>query len=174
VFGSSQLPPGSKGYEEARTAGRLLAQAGLTVCSGGYAGVMEAVSRGAKEAGGTTIGVTTRQFSGLTANTWLDREVSTPTFLERLHTILEIGQAYLGLQGGIGTLTEISLVWSLLQTHSMPARPVVLLRHPWQGLLDFCAGALVINEPDFRRLRIASTPEEAVRTLAGALRAREQ
>ena len=174
MFGSSQLPPGSAGYEEARLAGSLLAQAGLTVCSGGYAGVMEAVSRGAKEAGGTTIGVTTRQFSGLTANRWLDREVSTPTFLDRLQTIIGMGQAYLGLQGGVGTLTEISLVWSLLQTHSMPARPMVLLRHPWQGLLDYCANALIINQADFRRLRVAPTPAEAVLAVVEALRAREQ
>jgi len=170
VFGSSQLPPGSPGYEEARLAGRLLAQAGLTVCSGGYAGIMEAVSRGAKEAGGATIGVTTSQFSGRTANRWLDKEVTTPSLFERLRTIVEMGHAYLGLQGGVGTLTEISLVWSLLQTHSIPVRPLVLLRHPWQGLLDYCAGALIISAPDFRRLQIAATPVEAVCALVEALR----
>lgn len=165
VFGSSQAEPGSAVYEEARQVGRRLATAGLTVCSGGYAGLMEAVSRGAKEAGGSTIGVTTDRFANLAANSWVDEEVRTTTFIERLETIIEIAQGYLALKGGIGTLTEISTVWSLLQTHSIPLRPFVLLVEPWQSLLDFCRGQLIIRDSDYGFLRLARTFDEAVHVL---------
>lgn len=169
VFGSSQASIGSPAYEEARVLGGLLAQAGLTVCSGGYGGTMEAVSRGAKEAGGSVIGVTTSWFAHLQANAWVDEEVRTGTFPERLQTLIEMGQGYLAMQGGIGTLTEISTVWSMLQTRSIPPRPFVLLSNPWQQLLQFCTDALIIRPSDFGYLQLASTPIEAVRALVQSL-----
>jgi uncharacterized protein (TIGR00730 family) len=171
VFGSSQVQRGSRAYEEAQQVGALLAQEGLTVCSGGYGGVMEAVSRGAKDAGGAVIGVTTSLFGSRTANPWVDEEIRTTTFLERLRTIIEVGQGYLALKGGIGTLTEISTVWSLLQTRSIPPRPFVLLSDPWRGLLDFCTDELIIRQRDFAYVHLSSSPAEAVQTLVKSLRA---
>jgi uncharacterized protein (TIGR00730 family) len=165
VFGSSQAPAGSSAYDEALAAGRLLAQAGFDVCSGGYGGVMEAVSRGAKQAGGRVIAVTTEWFAELKVNAWADQEIRTATFLERERTIIELGNAYLALKGGIGTLTEISTVWSLLQTRSIPSRPLVLLANPWQGLIRFCKDELIIRPRDFGCLHVASTPSHAVELL---------
>lgn len=173
VFGSSQVPTGSPAYEEARLLGRLLAQEGLTVCSGGYGGTMEAVSRGAKEAGGTAIGVTTIWFAHMKANAWVDQEVRTATVAERLQTLIEMGQGYLAMQGGIGTLTEISMVWSMLQTQSIPTRPFVLLSNPWQQLLRFCTDALIIQPSDFGYLQLASTPTQAVQALTQSLPRRD-
>jgi uncharacterized protein (TIGR00730 family) len=172
VFGSAQVEPGSASYEQARVAGRLLAEAGLTVCSGGYGGVMEAVSRGAKDAGGMAIGVPSRLFAGRIPNRWLERVVWTESLPERLQTMVAMGQAYLGLHGGIGTLTEISLTWSLLQTHAIPPRPLVLLRHPWLGLLDFCQAELIIHPPDFSCVQTANNVEDAVQVVAESLRTR--
>ena len=169
VFGSSQVEPGSPPYEEARIVGTLLAREGLTVCSGGYGGVMEAVSRGAKEAGGSAIGVTSKMFTGRGANRWLDEEVQTETFVERLRTLIGLGQGYLALKGGIGTLTEISLVWSLLQIRSIPRGPFVLLRDPWEGLLGFCADKLIIRKHDLEYPRLAGSPDKAVRTIVQLL-----
>ncbi len=170
VFGSSQAEAGTVAYAEALAAGRLLAQAGATVCSGGYGGVMEAVSRGAKEAGGRVIAVTTESFPELAVNAWADEEIRTATFLERERTIIEFGDAYLALKGGIGTLTEISMVWSLLQTHSIPSRPLVLLADPWQVLISFCRDKLIIRGHDFDCLHIASTPAHAVEIVTHAFR----
>jgi uncharacterized protein (TIGR00725 family) len=130
---------------------------------------MEGVSRGAKEAGGTVIGVTTSWFTHLRANAWVDEEVRTATFLERLQTLIEMGKGYLAVQGGIGTLTEISTVWSMLQTRSIPPRPFVLLSNPWQQLLQFCTDALIIRPSDFGYLRLASTAAEAVQVLIQSL-----
>jgi uncharacterized protein (TIGR00730 family) len=173
VFGSSQVSCGSPAYEEARVLGGLLARAGLTVCSGGYGGTMEAVSRGAKEAGGAVIGVTTSWFAHLQANAWVDKEVRTSTFPERLQKLIEMGQGYLAMQGGIGTLTEISTVWSMLQTRSIPPRPFVLLCNPWQQLLQFCTDALIIRPSDFDYLQLTSTPEDAVRAVVRSLQGRD-
>jgi len=169
VFGSSQVPAGSPAYEKAQALGGLLAHAGLTVCSGGYGGTMEAVSRGAKEAGGATIGVTTAWFVHLKANAWVDEEVRTATFPQRLQTLIEMGEGYLAMQGGIGTLTEISMVWSMLQTRSIPERPLVLLSDPWQQLLQFCTDALIIRPPDFGYVQVTNTPEDAVLALTRSL-----
>jgi len=162
VFGSSQAQAGSPAYDEGLATGRLLAQAGITVCSGGYGGVMEAVSRGAKEAGGKVIAVTTEWFAELTVNAWADEEIRTATFLDRLRTIIDVGDAYMALKGGIGTLTEISTVWSLLQTRSIVPRPLVLLSDPWQGLIGFCQDRLIIRAHDLRCVHLASTPSQAV------------
>ena len=169
VFGSSQVPVGSPAYEEAQILGGLLARAGFSVCSGGYGGTMEAVSRGAKEAGGTVIGVTTSRFAHLKANAWVDREMRMATFPERLQTLIEMGQGYLAMHGGIGTLTEISMVWSMLQTKSIPPRPLVLLSDPWQQLLRFCTDSLIIRPSDFDYLQLVDTPERAVRALTRSL-----
>ncbi|MEM4724500.1 MAG: LOG family protein [Candidatus Hadarchaeum sp.] len=170
VFGSSQVEPGSAAYEEARIVGGLLAKAGLIVCNGGYGGTMEAVSRGAKEAGGSVIGVTTSLFAHLAPNAWLDREVRTTTFLERLRTIIEMGQGYIALKGGVGTLTEVSTVWSMMQTRSIPPRPFVLLSDPWRGLIRFCAEALIIRPSDMAYLCLADSPDEAVHMLVESLK----
>jgi hypothetical protein len=169
IFGSAQAPAGSLAYEEAQLAGTLLAHAGVTICTGGYGGLMEAVSRGAKLAGAKVIGVTARSFGDMPANPWVDTEIRTVTFLERLRTMIELGRGYLALKGGIGTLTEISTVWSLLQTRSLPLRPLVLLTDPWQELYGFCAARLIIRPEDMRYLHLALTPDEAVRTLVEAL-----
>ena len=169
VFGSSQVQPGSPAYDEARLVGTLLAREGLTVCSGGYGGVMEAVSRGAKEAGGFVIGVTSKVFTRRGANQWVDKKVETETFIERLRTLIGLGQGYLALKGGIGTLTEISLVWSLLQTRSIPRGPFVLLRDPWEGLLGFCSDTLIIRKHDLGYPLLASTPDKAVRAIVQSL-----
>src|SRR5579885_3157700 len=88
VFGSSRLLPGDPIYEEAQRLGYELARRGLTVCTGGYGGVMEAVSRGAREAGGHTIGITARIFA-LRANAWVAEEVVVETWQQRLFALIE-------------------------------------------------------------------------------------
>ncbi len=115
VFGSSQPRPGTKRYEEARLLGRALAEAGWTIVSGGYHGVMEAASRGAKEGGGKTIGITTAFFGkkGLKPNEYIDTEIQTPTYAERLLKLTEISDGYVIMRGGSGTLNELFFSWEL-------------------------------------------------------------
>ena len=108
VFGSSLPGEGSTAYVEAQRLGRLLAEAGYAVCNGGYGGLMEASARGAREAGGHTIGITCVIWPR-PANPYIVEEVRTQNFPERLMTLIERGDAYLVLPGGTGTLAELAL-----------------------------------------------------------------
>ncbi|WP_376793403.1 LOG family protein [Thermoflexus sp.] len=167
VFGSSTPPPESTDYQMARALGRRLAEAGFVVMSGGYRGTMEAVSLGAKEAGGFTIGVTVDPFDrwGLKANPYVDVEIKFPTLFQRLHYLVTAGDALIALPGGIGTLSEMALAWSLLQTGELPLRPLLLLGSRWRRLLDVYLDPLYIREEDVGLLRVVGTPEEAVEAL---------
>src|SRR4029077_4690788 len=94
VFGSSRPRENDSDYAEARQLGRALAQKGFAICTGGYSGTMEAVSRGAKEAGGKTYGVTAEFFPAAKANQWVDVEVRVKTWQDRLVEIIRLGDAF--------------------------------------------------------------------------------
>ena len=137
VFGSSRREENSEFYREARELGGVLARTGYTVLSGGYWGSMAAVSRGAAEAGGQVIGVTCPIFDPTPANPWLTEEIKTPSLIERLRIMLDRCDGFVAVRGGIGTLSEVTLAWSLLQTRSLNASPpLVLLGVDWQAVVD--------------------------------------
>src|SRR5437763_16461998 len=110
VFGSSLPGPESAAYADARRLGRLLAESGFGVANGGYAGLMEASARGAREAGGHTIGVTCTVWPQA-ANPWIVEEVRANSFPERIMKLIHLGAAYVVLPGGTGTLAELALSW---------------------------------------------------------------
>src|SRR3990172_4499829 len=170
VFGSSSPAPGDAAYEEAHRLGALLAQAGHCVLTGGYMGTMEAVSRGAHEAGGHTVGVTCEQIEvwrKAKANAWVREERRFPTLRERLYTLIESCDAALALPGGVGTLTEISVMWSQMQTQSMPARPLILIGPSWQRAFETIFAELDSHIPSTHRSLLHFVPnvEVAVATL---------
>ena len=134
VFGSNSPQEGDLDYAAARELGRLLAQAGYVIATGGYFGTMEAASRGAKEAGGHVIGVTTSIFDAvrLHPNAYLDEELKFPTLFQRLHHLVTMGDAWVALPGGIGTLSEVALTWSLLQVGEVKRQPLVLVGELWR------------------------------------------
>ena len=137
VFGGSQPKEGDPAYAEAMELGRLLAEHRHIVLTGGYIGTMEAVSRGAKEAGGHVIGVTCEDIETwrkVKANSWVMEEVRKKTLIERLHTLIHESDAALALPGGPGTLTEISLMWNLMVVESLHRRPLVLIGDGWQSV----------------------------------------
>src|ERR1041384_787398 len=139
VFGSSQPKEGDTTYTEALKLGRLLAQHGHIVLTGGYIGTMEAVSRGAQEAGGHVIGVTCEDIEAwrpIKANAWVMEEIRKKTLIERLHTLIHESDAALALPGGPGTLTEISLMWNLMIVESLHRRPLILIGDGWQSVFD--------------------------------------
>src|SRR5678816_3721819 len=114
VFGGAQPKEGEAAYTEALNLGRMLAERGHTVLTGGYIGTMEAVSRGANEAGGHVIGVTCEdieRWRPRTANQWVKEEIRKETLIERLHTLIHESDAAFALAGGAGTLTEVALMW---------------------------------------------------------------
>ena len=135
VFGSSRPKVGDADYEEARVLGRALARHGFTICSGGYGGVMEAVSRGAKEAGGSTLGITAEFFRSH-ANRWVDDEIRVGTWEERLFELIRRGDGFVACKGGTGTLVELAVVWEMLNKSVMARKPFVVLGDFWQPILE--------------------------------------
>jgi uncharacterized protein (TIGR00730 family) len=135
VFGSSRPREGDAHYAQALALGAALASKGFTVCSGGYGGVMEAASRGAKEAGGRTLGVTA-QFFKSRANRWIDREVRVKTWRDRLFELIKRGGGFVACPGGTGTLVELAVVWEMLNKGAMARKPVVVLGNFWQPVIE--------------------------------------
>jgi len=140
IFGSSIPGEGTDVYQQAHQLGRRLAEAGLAICNGGYGGLMEASARGAKEAGGHTIGVTCNVWKA-TPNRWIAEEVRTATFMERLLTLIERGDSYIVLPGGTGTLAELALVWEMMNKSSLSRsvggrKPLVVMVPYWQPVIE--------------------------------------
>jgi uncharacterized protein (TIGR00725 family) len=179
VFGSSRPGEGDADYAEARELGRCLAERGFAVCSGGYGGVMEAVSRGAKEAGGRTYGVTA-DFFGRKVNMWIDVEVRKKTWEERLFELVRRADGFVACKGGTGTLVELAVVWEMLNKSVMTAKPFAVLGDFWQPILErvrevekgphASSGSQVWGEANGSLVRTAATPEEAARYLAKAIK----
>lgn len=136
VFGSSRPHEGDADYEEACQLGRALAQRGFAVCSGGYGGVMAGVSRGAKQAGGTTYGVTADFFKKTKLNPWIDHEIRVKTWEARLFELIRRGDGFVACKGGTGTLVELAVVWEMLNKAVMAAKPFVVLGDFWQPILE--------------------------------------
>jgi uncharacterized protein (TIGR00725 family) len=136
VFGSSRPQQQDADYAEARALGEHLAKAGFAVCSGAYGGVMEAVSRGAKAAGGKTYGVTSEFFSAAKANTWIDVEVRTKTWDERLFELIKRGDGFVVCKGGTGTLAELAVLWEMQNKAVIGRKPIVALGHFWTPILS--------------------------------------
>lgn len=170
VFGGSQPTEGSEAYEEARELGKLLAERGHTVLTGGYMGTMEAVSRGAHEAGGHVVGVTCESIEtwrSVKMNQWAKEERRTKTLIERLQGLINGCDAAIALAGGAGTLAEISLMWNLMSTQAMPPRPLTLVGSGWQSTFDQFFNAFDIYMPDQQRdlLYFAGDVKTAVKIL---------
>jgi uncharacterized protein (TIGR00725 family) len=161
IFGGSKCHEGDPEYTEAVRVGALLADSGFTVCTGGYAGVMEAASRGAHGRGGRVIGITMNQFKS-EPNRYLTEKVPSEHFYERLQRLIIQSVGYIALRGGMGTVTEISLVWNKLQTRVLDARPLVLLGDCWPPVVRAWQKNLAVSDTDVAILNFAGTAEEAV------------
>lgn len=137
VFGGSR--PDERGYTQALQLGKLLGEAGFAVLTGGYIGTMEAVSRGAAEAGGHVIGVTCDEIEAWRAtrpNHWVMEERRYPTLRQRIFALIEECDAAIALPGGPGTLTEISEMWNHLLIEAITPRPLILVGEGWRSTME--------------------------------------
>ncbi len=161
IFGGAKCADGDAEYSDARRVGELLAGAGYTICTGGYLGVMEAASRGAHEQGGRVLGITMNQFKA-EPNRYLTDKVATAHFYERLQLLITRSVGFIAIRGGMGTVTELSLVWNKIQTRVIGPRPLVLLGECWPPIVREWQKHLVVSDADVALLDFARTPEEAV------------
>jgi uncharacterized protein (TIGR00730 family) len=165
VFGSSVPQAGSAPYEEARLVGRLIAEAGFAVATGGYSGTMAAVSQGAAEAGGHVIGVTCTQIDTFRAhgpNRWVQEEIRYHTLRERLLHLVMNNDGLITLPGGIGTLSEVTLAWSFLQVGEITPRPFALLGKMWPPTIQAYYDDLYIKPEHMELLYFAASAATAV------------
>lgn len=156
VFGGSAPKPNEPAYKEAYQLGQYIGEAGHTVLTGGYIGTMEAVSRGAAEAGGHVVGVTCDEIESWRSvgpNPWIIEEIRFPTVRERMYKLIEDCDAAFALPGGVGTLAEIAVTWNQIQTHAMRPRPLILIGEGWKNMFEqwFTMNGVYIP-PDHRRL----------------------
>jgi hypothetical protein len=139
VFGSATVEAGTPPYLEGLRLGAALARAGHAVATGGYCGLMEAVSRGAAEAGGHVLGFTCDRLEAwrpVRPNAWISEEVRSATLRQRLTGLIQAGSALVALEGGVGTLAEIAVTWSMLQTGELSPRPLILVGEAWRRTMQ--------------------------------------
>ena len=167
VFGSGSAPSEDPVVAEAERLGRLLAQHGYTVMCGGYGGTMEASSRGARQAGGEVIGVTMDLFADRQPNPYLTKEKRVKDFYPRLKQLTG-ADAFVVLMGGIGTLTEATLAWSLLETGQISARPFVFVGSGWRELFAAFRAVTFMRERDFALATVVDHVDEVLPVLQEA------
>ncbi len=162
VFGGSQPPPASPAYQEAYELGKMLANDKHTVMTGGYIGTMEAVSRGAAEAGGHVIGVTCDDIEAWRAvkpNPWVQEERRFATMQERLNELVLGCDAAIALPGGPGTLTEVALTWNLMIVHSIQPKPLILIGNGWRELIISFFHSFDVYIPQNQRSLLKFAPD---------------
>ena len=170
VFGSARFTEDQPYYRLAREVGGRLARAGFTVMTGGGPGVMEAANRGAKEAGGLSVGCNIELPQEQRPNAYLDRWITFRHFFVRKVMLVKYSYAFIALPGGFGTLDEIFETATLIQTGKIREFPLVLLgKEFWQPLMDFFAQRLIvahtIDPADSARITVTDSAEEAVRVV---------
>jgi len=177
VFGSSRPREGDDQYTAAQELGAELAARGFVVCSGGYGGVMEAVSRGAKDAGGKTLAITAKFFRAR-ANRWVDEEIRMNTWQERLFELVKRGHGYVTCRGGTGTLVELAVVWEMLNKGAMAQRPLVVLGDFWQPIIERVREVELGHKSEWAEqedplIHVAASPADAAEYLAAQLAKRK-
>jgi uncharacterized protein (TIGR00730 family) len=166
VFGSARFKEDHPYYAMARSLGARLVDAGFTVMTGGGPGVMEAANRGAREAGGTSVGCNIELPQEQMPNAYLDHWVTVRHFYVRKVMLVKYSYAFVALPGGFGTMDELFEVATLVQTGKVKDFPIVLMGSDyWKPMLDFLRdrmlGEQTIDPGDLGRLRLTDSPEEA-------------
>ena len=177
IFGSARISRDNPVYAQARELGRLLAEAGFAVVTGGGPGVMEAANRGAQEGGGISVGFNIELPDEQCANAFLDIELTFRHFYARKTMLVKAAEALVLFPGGYGTLDELFEVLVLIQTDKLPDFPVVLVgSEHWQGLLEWLRSPVLthalVSPGDLELLRVSDEPAEVVEIIEECYRSK--
>ena len=167
VFGSARTKVGSKWYNEAKEFGGLISSEGFGVITGGGPGIMAAANHGAKEVGGTSIGIGIELPFESGMNKYVDMGVENRYFFTRKVMFLKYSQGFVVFPGGLGTMDELFEALTLSQCGHNIKYPVVLVgKHYWDGLVDWIKNTLLesgmINDSDLDLFRVVDTADEAI------------
>ena len=164
VVGSAQIDESDPRWDGAFDLGRRLADGGWTVVTGGYRGLMAAAARGAKSVGGVTVGLPISTWTDLAPDESHDELWWCANFSDRATHILS-SRAVVVLDGGVGTLSELAIVWGTAQTEST-SPTLFLVGEIWHRLYPVLTSTLLVSASDAAVPIIVSTNEEVLRHLA--------
>ncbi len=166
VFGSARIKADSRDYELAREMGAAIARLGFTVMTGGGPGIMEAANRGAKEAGGRSVGCNIKLPFEQAPNKYLDRCVTMYYFFVRKTLLLKYSYAFVVMPGGAGTLDELFEALTLIQTGKIKNFPIVVMgTEYWRELIELLgkmARLGMISQPDLNLVFVTDSVAEAI------------
>lgn len=170
IFGSTRAQPEDEEYRKAEWIGRLLAENGFTVITGGGGGVMEAANKGASLAGGKSVGINIELPLEQIPNPYANIALRFRYFFVRKVMFVKYAVAYVILPGGFGTMDELFEAITLIQTQKIKPFPVILVGSGyWKGLLDWIKGVVLkegkISEDDLDIVQVIDEPPEIVRTI---------
>ncbi|MGP9537625.1 TIGR00730 family Rossman fold protein [Brachybacterium sp. AOP43-C2-M15] len=175
IFGSARLGEQSPYYAAAVEIARGIVELGYAVITGGGPGIMEAGNRGAKEAGGVSVGLGIELPHEQGMNKYVELGVDFRYFFARKTMFVKYSSGFVVMPGGFGTFDELFEALCMMQTHKIDMFPVVLVgRDYWQGLLDWLSTAVVdggmVNPLDIELMRVVDTADEALEVLREAAR----
>jgi uncharacterized protein (TIGR00730 family) len=178
LFGSARTPPGHEHWELAEEIGRRLAEARFAVITGGGPGTMEAANKGAREAGGVSVGLGIELPFESGLNPHVELGVNFRYFFVRKTMFVKYSQGFVVLPGGFGTFDELFEALTLVQTRKVTSFPIVLVgRDYWSGLVDWLTDTVLaggnVHEADLDMLTITDDPAEVVHVMVGAARRAE-
>lgn len=169
VFGSARVQQDDPVYAQTMEVGAALAQAGYIVMTGGYAGVMEAASRGAAEVGGIVHGVTVDQLEAIgesVPNQWLTQEFRYPNLRARLDHLIDKADAYVTMPGGVGTAQEFIEVWQLMRLGDIAVHPLYTYGAFWTPFIDQLFQSAYVSQRDLDFITNVSSADELIAGLA--------
>ena len=166
VFGSAVAEKSGPEYVTAVEIGRIIGETGYDLLCGGYGGIMEAVCKGCREAGGLCRGIGLDHFKD-PPNPYIDTFVKAATLGERLDYFIANADIFLALPGGIGTVAEVMFVWDLLKSGQITKKPVLLYGPGWEGFLKSLREGFIIDPAYFRHLLAVRTTDELTSLFRG-------
>ncbi len=178
IFGSASPEPGDADYRLAYDVGLAVSEAGFIVCNGGRFGTMEASARGAKEATSSplptdkrTIGVIASGLGHREANRWIDTVITTDSLVDRLLRLVALGDGFIVLPGGTGTLLELAAVWEFLAKGLMTRKPLIVVGPFWEEAIATVVRQLRSEgrESGLNLIQTAADPAACVRHLRAQL-----
>lgn len=168
IFGSSIPKPGEEQYEFAYQLGARLAEEGFNICTGGYAGIMEAASKGAYDKGGLVYAVTVDNWNSK-PNPYITIEVRGKTLFERIEKLIEMGDAYVVLQGGTGTFLELAAIWEFANKKLQPEKPIVCYSSMWKEIVSIMNSQMKYEGRRTDLIQIAENVDQIIEELKSKL-----
>ncbi len=166
IFGPSDCKPDDTLYQTAVRLGALLGEAGFGVVNGGYDGVMEAVSKGARSANGGVIGITAEVYyaRGREANEFITKQITVKSAVDRLMELLDLADAYIACGISPGTVIEVATAWDYMMKRFIEEKPLILIGKEWKELCE-----VLFRQDSYKGkehfVTFAAHPEEALQLL---------